>query len=325
VKDSSERLVLFVTDASLRIDKFLSSHPQISSRSRAAKLISMGCVTLASGKQIEKASEKLDVATKVIVQLPTLPKEEIEPLDMDLEIVYEDADLLVVNKPAGLVVHPAAGHASDTLVNALVHKVKDLSMGFEEKRPGIVHRLDKDTSGLLVVAKNDKTQQGLVAQFKAKTVHRVYEALVFGSFGEPKTFESFLIRHPVDRKRYCSERIEESVPSKGKFAVTHAVPVKQYAQGLSLIECQLETGRTHQIRIHCSESGYAIIGDQLYGSDRRLKNLKSTQLQSEIRKLNRIGLHARDLGFVHPISGKEIQLTKAWPEDMKPVFKRLKP
>lgn len=322
--DKPAIIELVVVDGSVRIDRLLAEHPDISSRSRGAKLIDLGCVRLKSGRILKKASEKIDQGEVIIVEIPQGPSEEIVPLEIDLDIVYEDGDLLVVNKPAGLVVHPAAGHENDTLVNALVHKVQDLSMGFQEKRPGIVHRLDKDTSGLLVVAKNDETQAGLVSQFKAKTVHRVYEAIVFGDIKEQRTVSSYLIRHPTDRKRYCSEKVHEESEPKGKLAVTHLRPVTEFPQGLSLIECQLETGRTHQIRIHCSELGHPLIGDPLYSSDKRLKNLKSTRLQGIIRKLNRIGLHARDLGFVHPKTNQELMFKVQWPDDMQPVFDFLK-
>lgn len=306
----------------VRADKFLASHPEIISRTRSAKLIEQGLVKYLDGPQIKKPSEKIEVGIDLLVKLPTAPESvELQPLDMELDIVYQDQDLLVVNKPAGLVVHPAAGHAQDTLVNALVASVSDLSMGFGEQRPGIVHRLDKDTSGLLVVAKNDKTQEGLAAQFQQKSVHRVYNALVFGAPKEPSgSCRSHLIRHPKDRKKFCTERIHELSSAKGKLAITHYQLLKPFSCGLSLIECRLETGRTHQIRVHLSELGHPLIGDKVYGSERRAKNLKSTRLRGLIRRLNRVGLHAMELGFRHPMTGESLQFRKNWPTDMNSIF-----
>ena len=311
-----------IEESGVRADKVLSTHPEITSRTRAAKLIEEGRVRYTDGKPLKKPSEKIQPGFEITVDLPEISDEqEIVPLDLELDVVFEDADLLVVTKPSGLVVHPAAGHAQDTLVNALVGSVDDLAMGFGENRPGVVHRLDKDTSGLLVVAKNDKTQEGLAKQFKEKSVHRIYNAIIYGA---PKQksgkCESYLIRHPKDRKKYCSERFHEESTPKGKHAVTHYKVLKQFSCGLSLIECRLETGRTHQIRVHLSELGHALIGDLVYGSERRTKNLKSTQLRGIINKLGRIGLHAMELGFIHPSTGEELKFSREWPDDMASVF-----
>jgi 23S rRNA pseudouridine1911/1915/1917 synthase len=197
----------------LRLDKYLSGVEAIGTRSRAAKLIADGMV-LKNNKPL-RASYLVQANDVLEVEIPQVATEEIQPLDLKLDIFFEDGDCLVVNKPAGLVVHPAAGHAQDTLVNALVGQISNLSMGFSEKRPGIVHRLDKDTSGLLAVAKNDKAHELLAGQFKRREVHRVYWALVFGELMEKqKTIESRLSRHPTQRKRFASR-------SEGKRAVTH--------------------------------------------------------------------------------------------------------
>lgn len=306
----------------IRLDKALSEHPDIVSRSHAAKLIQDKHVLL-NGKPL-KSSHK--TAFGDIYQVTIQLEEELEllPYDFPLDIYYEDEELIVVNKPAGLVVHPSAGHMQDTLVNALVHHNKSLSQGSEKQRPGVVHRLDKDTSGLLVVAKTDHSHVHLCEQFRKKTVHRRYWALVFDGFKEKKgTIESYLKRHPNDRKKYASEKLLNYQDPTGKLAITHYEQLNQHTSGISLLQCQLETGRTHQIRVHISESGHPILGDTLYGSNGRLKNMKSVKLRSLIKKMERIGLHARELGFVHPKTNEHIQFTAPWPDDIIELVKEL--
>ncbi|MCB0407981.1 MAG: RluA family pseudouridine synthase, partial [Bdellovibrionales bacterium] len=283
----------------LRLDKFLSKNNEIASRSRAAQLIDAGCVSIdEEPHKVLKSSYKVSPGEIFVIELPVdTETSSLVPLEVALDIIYEDEDLLVVNKPAGMVVHPAAGHAHDTLVNALIHNVKNLSMGFGENRPGIVHRLDRDTSGLLVVAKNDFAQDSLAKQFQKKTVHRIYKALVHGHPKSPSgTIQSYLVRHPQDRKRFASEKLSASSIPQGKKAITHYKVLQNYSCGLSLIECQLETGRTHQIRVHMSESQHPIVADFIYGSKGRLKNLKSVHLRAAIQQLSRIALHAEQLG-----------------------------
>ncbi len=273
----------------VRVDKFLSGVPEIGSRSKAARLIDLALVK--KDGQPVKASYRVQAEDNIEIELPEAEPTALQPMKMPLEIVFEDDDCLVINKPAGLVVHPAAGHAQDTLVNALIGQINNLSMGFGERRPGIVHRLDKDTSGLLVIAKNDRAHELLARQFKQRTVRRFYWALVFGEpKAKTKTFESMLARHPAQRKKFCSSLI-------GKRAVTHYETLKSKA-GISLLRCRLETGRTHQIRVHLSEAGHPIIGDRLYGSPRPLQSL-GKRLKSSIEDLHRIGLHACELGFTH--------------------------
>ena len=302
-----------------RLDKALAAHPEIPSRSRAAELIEQGRVEWADSEPNTalKASYKVQSTDRFYVHLPTPQPSQLEPLEMDLEILFEDSDILVVNKPAGLVVHPAAGHWSDTLVNALIHQVKDLSMGFAEQRPGIVHRLDKDTSGVLVVAKNDRAQDSLVSQFKSRSIHRLYYALVVG---EPRPSsgrrESLLTRHPTQRKKFCSG-------SSGKLAITHYKTLKVSPQGVSLIQCQLETGRTHQIRIHLSEMGHPILGDSLYGGVQRAKSLKSKQLRQDLADFNRLALHAAELGLTHPKTGQRLHFSSPWPSEVQNLLTSL--
>lgn len=296
-----------------RLDRFLAEQDFISSRSRASWLISNGLVT--RSKAALKPSSKVFLGDKLEVQLPLTSSTQLEPFNFPLDILYEDDDCAVINKPAGLVVHPAAGHAQDTLVNALLHQVKNLSMGFHEQRPGIVHRLDKDTSGILVIAKNDLAHENLAKQFKEKSVHRVYWALVYGIPQPPAGIcKTFLGRHPTQRKKFSSQ-------SKGKWAVTHYSTIRSN-KGISWLKCQLETGRTHQIRVHLSEKHHPILSDPIYGSDRFNKSL-SLELRNLAQKLNRIGLHACELGFKHPTTNKEMRFSVDWPEDLKEVVQVL--
>jgi 23S rRNA pseudouridine1911/1915/1917 synthase len=311
--DSPLKLIVPAEATGLRLDKFLSDQSAVGSRSKAAKLIEMSYVTK-NGLPL-KASYRVQTGEELLVEIPPPPPSELQPLDMDLEIFFQDSDCLVVNKPAGLVVHPAAGHAQDTLVNALIAQVTELSMGFGEHRPGIVHRLDKDTSGLLVVAKNDFAHEKLAMQFKEKTVLRHYWALVYG---EPKIkrkkIESNLARHPVHRKKFSSQ-------AKGKRAVTHYEVLKSKG-GISLLRCRLETGRTHQIRVHLSELGHPIVGDRLYGSSRPLQSLGKV-VRGNVENWNRIGLHAYELGFQHPRRDQFLKFFAGWPESLKDIIDHL--
>ena len=296
-----------------RLDRYLAEQDFISSRSRASWLINNDLVT--KGGAVLKPSSKVNLGDQLEVKVPAAGSTELEPFNFPLDIIYEDQDCAVINKPAGLVVHPAAGHAQDTLVNALLHQVKNLSMGFHEHRPGIVHRLDKDTSGILVIAKNDQAHAHLAKQFKEKTVHRIYWALVYGSPKPPSgTRRTYLARHPSQRKKFSSQ-------SQGKLAVTHYSTIKSN-KGISWLKCQLETGRTHQIRVHLSELHHPILSDPIYGSDRWNKNL-AQELKSAAQELQRIGLHACELGFIHPTTNKEMRFSVGWPEDLKKIIQTL--
>ncbi len=314
----TRKLQIQVADSlqGLRLDRVLANHPDIGTRSRAGKLLDLGLVQVKG--RLPKSSYLVQSTDEITVDLPVYDEGKIEPLDLPLDIVFEDKDLIVLNKPAGLVVHPAAGHSQDTLVNALVHHTSDLSMGFSEKRPGIVHRLDKDTSGLLVVAKNDFTHAALAQQFKEKSVHRIYWALVYGVPNTTKgRIESYLLRHPKDRKRFASlPRSGPSLGSAGKRAVTHYNFVQSKGTQFSLIHCKLETGRTHQIRVHLSELGHPILGDSLYGSTSRLKSIDSSTLRKQIGDMKRIGLHAAELGFTHPRTHVNMVFKSDWPRDL---------
>jgi len=277
-------------------------------RSMARRLIEAGQVTVDGTK--EKPSLKLRGGEKVVVTIPPPVPAEPAAETIPLEILYEDIDLVVVNKPAGMVVHPGAGNASGTLVNALLGHCHDLSGIGGELRPGIVHRIDKDTTGLLVVAKNDPAHRSLSQQFKEHTIKRVYLALVFGSPKADKgRIESAIGRHPVDRKRMSG------AARRGKKAVTHWQAVSRYL-GVTLMRLKLETGRTHQIRVHLCEAGHPLVGDTVYGGSGRLATIQDTQLRELIKGMGRQALHAKTLGFIHPATGEYLEFDTELPMDM---------
>ncbi|MFV8247762.1 RluA family pseudouridine synthase [Bdellovibrio bacteriovorus] len=312
----------------LRLDKAMALIPEIGTRSRASHLLESNAVLL-NGKPA-KASVAIKENDLIEIQLPEPEPSELQPFDLKLDVLFEDEDLIVINKPAGLVVHPAAGHAHDTLVNALIHHTDDLSMKFGEERPGIVHRLDKETSGIIVIAKNDKAHESLTSQFKERSTHRIYYAVCLGTARTLSgSVRSFLARHPVDRKRYASVLGDDRKPltdpnddpGLGKWAVTH-FEVLQRKSGMSYLKLKLETGRTHQIRVHMSESGLPIAGDTLYGADRKIKSIEARATQEDLRTLPRFLLHAAELGFTHPRTKERMFFTKDWPEDVLVLIKK---
>lgn len=312
----------------LRLDKVLSTLDEIGSRTRAQNLIENNKITFSG--QFPKSSQLVKEGDVYLIELPEPQTTTLVPLDMKLDIIYEDDDLLVVNKPAGLVVHPASGHENDTLVNALIHHTKNLSMKFGEDRPGIVHRLDKDTSGTLVVAKNDFAHEALSLQFQERKVHRVYWALSHGVAAKPQMkFQSYIARHLTDRKKMASVKDKhgrvitdpKGEPPVGKWAVTHAWKV-HVKNNLSLFRLKLETGRTHQIRVHMSEAGLPIVGDILYGAHKKIKTIPVPELRAEIEALDRFLLHAAELGFNHPRSGEKLSFKTPWPEKETALFKK---
>ena len=294
----------------MRLDKYLTKLEEITSRNYAQHLIEKKLVTV-DGKQA-KASLSLSAGQIIEISFPEFQPSELVPYNFKLDIVFEDEHLLVINKPSGLVVHPAAGHQQDTLVNALLFHTKDLSMK-NEQRPGIVHRLDKETSGLLVVAKKDFIHDKLAEQFKNKSTHRIYYALLDGQLPRSSgTCSSYLARHPVDRKRYASIKENNKIISSfdpsfnaGKWALTHFTKLAQHS-GMSYVRLKLETGRTHQIRVHMSELSHPLVGDLLYGYS--VKKMKTLGVQ-------RFYLHAAELGFTHPMTGESMLYKKSWPED----------
>lgn len=307
---------IFITPdlAGQRIDKLLQLHIGLAdlklTRSQIQNLIEKACVTV--NDQPVKSSYLVKFNDHIFIQIPQTKTTELVPFDYKLDIIYEDQDIIVVNKAAGLVVHPAAGHEQDTLVNALLNHTKELSMK-NELRPGIVHRIDKETSGLLVVAKNDQAHEGLALQFKEKQTHRIYHAIVEGTLKIAHgTLSSYLARHPQDRKRYSSVKENGKNKNKfepgfdvGKWAITHFKKI-EFSQNKTLVELKLETGRTHQIRVHMSEMGHVLTGDLTYGFSQKKMN--------ELH-LNRFYLHACELGFTHPKSKKELSFKTNWPVD----------
>ncbi len=315
------RIQLLPEMVGLRLDKALSLLPEIASRSRAEALITAENVLV--NCKIAKSSLSLKATDEIDIFFPKFVASSISPMELKLDILFEDSEILVVNKPPGLVVHPAAGHQHDTLVNALVAHTDDLAMKFGEDRPGIVHRLDRETSGILVVAKNDFAQENLAQQFQARTVHRLYHAICFGIPAKPEgVLKSFIARHPSNRKKFASVlgqdqkiiRSQAADPGIGKWAVTNYKVLKTHPAGLSYLQLKLETGRTHQIRVHLSELGHAIVADPVYGTDRRVKSVSGTHNQDIIRNSPRCALHAVELGFSHPKTDKELFFKVAWPD-----------
>lgn len=287
-----------------RLDAFLSrALPEIS-RSAAQKLIAEGNVLL-DGKPAKK-NDRLEHGQTVSVTIPEPKPVDVTPTEMQLDIVYEDEDVAVINKPKGLVVHPAAGHQDDTLVNGLLYAMGDSLSGINgELRPGIVHRIDKDTSGLLAIAKNDLAHAVLASQLKDHTMARTYEAIVCGNLKEDSgTVDAPIGRHPTDRKKMCVTQ------RNSKPAVTHWEVVKRY-RGYTHIRCHLETGRTHQIRVHMAYIGHPILGDTVYGH-------KKPELGQDTQCL-----HAGLLCFRHPRDGRPVVVQAALPEYFTRVLEKL--
>ena len=276
-------------------------------RSRLQALIEQGHATL-DGLPA-KGARRLKGGEEVCLSIPAPVSAQPLAQDLPLKILYQDRDLLVLDKAAGMVVHPAAGNRDGTLVNALLFQVKDLSGVGGELRPGIVHRIDKDTSGCLVVAKHDSALQALQASFKSRTVEKAYLAIVHGAPPLEGTFRTFHRRHPVSRKKFTGKGTE------GKLAVTH-FRRQALGAGVSLVEVALETGRTHQIRVHFAEAGFPLLGDGLYGGARRG--------EKAVREaIGRQALHAWKLGFPHPRTGKPLAFTADPPADFQQALERL--
>ena len=291
-----------------RLDSFISrSVPEIT-RSAALRLIETGFATVNGQKQ--KPALKLKGGEEISIIIPPPAPAEPQPEEIPIEVLYEDSEVVVVNKGAGMVVHPGAGNPEGTLVNALLAHCKDLSGIGGELRPGIVHRIDKDTSGTLVVAKSDRAHNALADQFKEHTIKRVYLALVYGSPKEDKgRIESIIGRHPTERKKMSTKA------RHGKDAVTHWRVVARYP-GVTLLRLRLETGRTHQIRVHLSEAGHPLLADEMYGGGGRLSGLQDPVLKQMIRAMGRQALHAKTLGFLHPISREYLEFDTELPPDM---------
>ena len=288
-----------------RLDAFLSRRGDNLSRSAAQKLIEAGAVRL--NGRLSKKNDRLNLGDTVEYTIPEPKEVDIAPKDIPLEIVYEDEDVAVINKPKGLVVHPAAGHQDDTLVNGLLYAMGDSLSGINgELRPGIVHRIDKDTSGLLAIAKNDLAHAVLASQLKDHSMARTYEAIVCGSFREDSgTVDAPIGRHPTDRKKMCVTQ------RNSKPAVTHWEVVERF-RGYTHIRCRLETGRTHQIRVHMAYIGHPILGDTVYGH-------KKPELGQSSQCL-----HAGALCFRHPRDGRPVLVFAPLPDYFQQVLEKLR-
>jgi 23S rRNA pseudouridine1911/1915/1917 synthase len=310
-----------------RLDRFLARKFEaanfVLSRTRLKGLIETGLVTL-DGKPVLVANAKIRSGQEIVVQVPEAAPAEPAGENIPLEIVFEDAHLIVLEKPAGLVVHPAAGHENGTLVNALIAHCGDSLSGIGGvKRPGIVHRLDKDTSGLLVVAKTDAAHQGLAALFadhgRTLPLKREYLALVWGAPERSTgTICANLGRHATHR-----ERVAIVGDDRGREAITHWRVLERYGKDregrpiASLVACELETGRTHQIRVHMAHLGHPVMGDPLYATGFKTKaKALSEEARAALEALNRQALHAHILGFEHPVTGEELEFSRDMPADM---------
>ncbi len=288
----------------LRIDQFLARVLPEFSRARVKQLIDTGHLTYKNGAV--RASHRVVAGDELRLEIPTPVETEMVAQDLPLEVLFEDKEIIVVNKAPGIVVHPGAGHHDGTLVNALLHHVTDLQQISGTIRPGLVHRLDKDTSGVLVVAKSERALTKLQAEFKNREVNKVYRALVVGAPPETQTISTFYGRHPKNRLKFTGK-------SGSRTAVTHFSVQQQFATAADL-QVTLETGRTHQIRVHLAEAGHSILGDELYGS-------KAAQRPEVI---GRQALHAWQLTLTHPKSGKVMQFEAKLPRDFREALKVLK-
>ena len=306
-----------------RIDKFLQSRLNELSRTRLQNLIRNGHVKL-NNVTINEVSKKIKNEDKIVVDFPQPKETLIKPNKIHLDILYDDNDLIIINKSPGMVVHPGAGNYEKTIVNGLLFKYQNnLSSVGGKLRPGIVHRIDKDTSGVIVVAKNDNAHIDLSKQFSNHKINRMYEALVWGS--------------PKPQSGKINERISRSVKNrqlmavrkeKGKIAITNYKTLEIFQNfnlpKISLIECRLETGRTHQIRVHMNFKGNPILGDKSYGkSKKKFKNI-DINIEKKINDFNRQALHAKSLGFIHPTTKKEISFEAKRPKDFDTLIKSLK-
>jgi 23S rRNA pseudouridine1911/1915/1917 synthase len=300
----------------LRIDKFLTNRIQNASRNRVQNAIEAGAVRV-NGNAV-KSNYRIRPLDVITVLLPEPPRDtELKPENIPLDIVYEDDYLLVVNKPAGMVVHPGYNNYTGTLVNALVHHFDNLPTGHGERRPGLVHRIDKDTSGLLVIAKDEFTMTHLAKQFFDHTIERSYQALVWGVFEEKEgTVDTNLARSPKDR------RVVQVLPDEdaGKRAITHYKVVEEFYY-TTLVECRLETGRTHQIRAHMQHLRHPLFNDAAYGGDKIIAGPQFTKYKQFIQNCfavcPRQALHARSLGFIHPKTLKEMRFEAELPSDIQ--------
>jgi len=329
-KASSQRqLKVPKEEAGVRVDIFLATHhPQVS-RSALQHLIKEGKVTV-QGKTV-KPHHKLQAGDLVVCEIPQAETIRLQPEALPLDIRYEDDDLMVINKPQGMAVHPGAGRALGTLANALLARYPELSQTGEEFRPGIIHRLDKDTSGLLVVARNEAARLALIEQMRARKIERRYQALVWGSVPDPELGQQFLRidapigRHPTRRTRMAVLRQSDLERGAARPAATR-VAIKERFLKFTLVEAILETGRTHQIRVHLAYLGHPVVGDPVYGARKAKANLRSVsqEIRQSIGDLPGQALHAYFLAFEHPKTGEKLHFESELPASMARLLSKLR-
>ena len=306
-----------------RIDKFLQSQLTAMSRTRLQSLIHGGYVKL-NNTTVYESSKKIKNEDIVEINFPPPKETLIKPYKMSLDILYDDDDIIIINKSPGMIVHPGAGNYEKTIVNGLLFQYQNKLSGIGGKsRPGIVHRIDKDTSGIIVVAKNDTAHINLSKQFSNHTIKRIYEALVWGSIKPKNGKISEKISRSIKNRKLMTVRKD-----KGKKAITNYKTLKTFQNlnlpKVSLIECKLETGRTHQIRVHMNFKGNPILGDKSYGKFKRKFKDIDRNIEKKINDFNRQALHAKSLGFIHPKTGKEVFFEANRPKDFDTLIKNLK-
>lgn len=315
METNTKTYVASLQDEGLRLDVFLKNANPTLTRSHLKRLIDRGKVNLNAA--VPKAGARLKAGDRVRLQIPPPAPMRALPEPLPISIVFEDASILVVNKPPGLVVHPAAGNYSGTLVNGLLYYCRSLSNQGNPFRPGIVHRLDKNTSGVLVVAKSDHAHHHLAAQFKDHTISRMYLALVLGSPRTAQgTISSLIGRHPTDRKKMSSH------PRRGRQAVTHWEVIRRYAS-FTMLRIRLETGRTHQIRVHLASIHLPVVGDPDYGGRKILASLPKTEATRFLSSIRRQLLHAATLGFIHPVQERYVEFSAPPPDDFQAALKEV--
>ena len=316
-------LIVKKEDENLRVDIFISKKKEYISRTRVKNLILNKKLKL-NNKIITDPSKKVFKDDAIILIIPESKKSALRPYKFKLDIIYEDKDLIILNKPAGIIMHPGAGNYDKTIVNALIHYNKDsLSNIGEEVRPGIVHRIDKNTSGLIIIAKNNFAHEHLSNQFNRHTINRVYTLLIWGKIRPLNgKIETFISRSSKNRQKMQVSN------TKGKKAITNYKTLEVFENKntptLSLLECKLETGRTHQIRVHMNYFGNSIVGDDKYKKKfKKLKNIDPL-IEKDLKNLNRQFLHAKTLGFIHPKSNKELVFNSNLPYELEKILKKLR-
>jgi 23S rRNA pseudouridine1911/1915/1917 synthase len=312
---SEYRFAVSQKDAGSRLDLFLSRMSLQLSRNQVQRLIDNNCILV--NEKPQKASYRLRSKDRVLVSLPPSPPSQLEPEPLSLDVVFEDDHLIAVNKPPGLVVHPATSHRTSTLVHGLLHHCEYLADLGGPLRPGIVHRLDKDTSGIMVVAKENSAYRHLSQQFKEKLVYKEYSALVYGRLPHSSgQFTDPIQRHPINRKKM-------GIIAGGREAATFWWLELLFGE-VSLVKVVIKTGRTHQIRVHFSHGHHPVVGDTTYGGRKRVKSVRNPLMRARLSRVKRQMLHARRLMLEHPATGEQLDLSAPLPEDMADLLEFLR-